>query len=242
LESEGYATSATGLKRGKLAGKSIQMAMEGHTLGDATMNLSYATDFADRLERDILPALRAGFVVLLDRYIYSIIARAQVRGAEPAWIRNLLGFAIVPDVVFYLEADLKHLVPRVLKGRGFSYWESGKDFLKGRDYYDSYVEYQTQLIAQFEAMVDEFGFERINANESILTVFKVLQARIQENIKGMKPSKKLAKKMEADKKSTKPKSKKKKAEESAPKKKKERKKDNSKQAPETLSKEQSPSK
>jgi dTMP kinase len=218
LESEGYATSATGLKRGKLAGKSIQMVMEGHTLGDATMNLSYATDFADRLERDIVPALRAGFVVLLDRYIYSIIARAQVRGSDPEWIRNLLGFAIVPDVVFYLQADLEHLMPRVLKGRGFSYWESGKDFLKGYDYFDSFVEYQTRLIAQFDAMVDEFGFEIINANESILNVFTVLKAGIQETIKEMKPSKKLIKKMKADKKPKEPKPKKPKSKKSPSKK------------------------
>jgi dTMP kinase len=223
LESEGYATSATGLKRGKLAGKSIQMAMEGHTLGDVTMNLSYATDFADRLEREILPALRAGFVVLLDRYIFSIIARAQVRGADPEWVRNLLGFAIIPDKVFYLQADLEHLVPRVLKGRGFSYWESGKDFLKGHDYYDSYVEYQTRLIDQFDAMVGEFGFEIIDANESILNVFKLLKTSIQETIKEMKPSKKLIKKIEAEKKETKPKPKKKKPEKPTPKKKKEEK-------------------
>ena len=190
LESKGYAVSATGLKRGKLAGKAIQMAMEGHTLGDATMNLSYATDFADRLERDIIPSLRAGFVVLLDRYIYSIIARAQVRNADPNWIRSLLGFALVPDIVFYLQADLTHLVPRVLNARGFSYWESGMDYLTGRDYYDSYIEYQTRLIAQFDAMAEEYGFVRIDANQSILEVFQNLQAEIQQIIKGMKPRKK----------------------------------------------------
>lgn len=189
LESRGYAVSATGLKRGKLAGKAIQMAMEGHTLGDATMNLSYATDFADRLERDIIPSLRAGFVVLLDRYIYSIIARAQVRSADPNWIRSVLGFALVPDIVFYLQADLNHLVPRVLNARGFSYWESGMDYLKGRDYYDSYIEYQTRLIAQFDAMAEEFDFIRVDANRSILEVFQTLKAEIQQIIKGMKPPK-----------------------------------------------------
>ena len=189
IESEGFAVSATGLKRGILAGKAIQMAMEGHTLSDATMNLSYATDFADRMERDILPALRAGFVVLLDRYIYSIVARAQVRGADPSWIRSVLGFAIEPDIVFYLHSDLAHLVPRVLNERGFSYWESGMDFLKGRDYYDSYVEYQTRLIAQFDAMSDEFGFVHVDANQTILGVFKILKKDIKSVIKGMKPPK-----------------------------------------------------
>jgi dTMP kinase len=189
LESEGYAVAATGLKRGKLAGKAIKFAMQGHTLGDATMNLSYATDFADRLERDIIPALRASFVVLIDRYIFSLIARAQVRGADPTWIRNVLGFAMVPDIIFYLQADVSNLVPRVLNARGFDYWESGVDFLKGRDYYDSYVEYQTRLIAQFDAMVDEFNFVRIDASRSILEVFQSLQANIKDQIKGMKPPK-----------------------------------------------------
>ncbi|TEU21959.1 MAG: thymidylate kinase [Anaerolineales bacterium] len=189
LESEGYAVSATGLKRGKLAGKGIQQAMEGHTVGDTTMNLFYATDMVDRLGRDILPALRAGFVVLTDRYIYSIIARALVRGADPVWIRNVFGFALVPDIVFYLQADLTHLVPRVLNARGFDYWESGVDFLQGRDYYDSFVEYQTRLLAQFDAIADEFNFARIDANCSIREIFQSLQAEIKELLKGMKPPK-----------------------------------------------------
>ena len=187
LESEGYAVSATGLKRGKLAGKGIQQAMEGHTLSDTTMNLFYATDLVDRLERDILPALRAGFVVLTDRYIYSVIARALVRGGDPVWVRNVFGFALVPDIVFYLQADLAHLVPRVLNARSFDYWESGQDFLQGRDFYESFVEYQTRLLAQFDAIADEFDFVRIDANRSIREVFQSLQAEIKELLKGMKP-------------------------------------------------------
>ena len=196
LESEGYAVAATGLKRGDLAGKAIKLAMEGHTLGDTTMNLSYVTDFADRLEKDIIPSLRAGFVVLLDRYIYSIIARAQVRGADPTWIRNVLGFALIPDIVFYLQADLNHLVPRVLNARGFSYWESGMDYIKGRDYYESYQEYQTNLLAQFDAMAEEFDFVRIDANGSILEVFRTLRGEVATLIKDMKVPKELRKDLE----------------------------------------------
>jgi len=158
-------------------------------MGDITMNLFYATDLVDRLERDIIPALRAGFLVLTDRYIYSVIARALVRGADPVWIRNVFGFALVPDIVFYLQADLAHLVPRVLNARGFDYWESGADFLQGRDYYDSFVEYQARLLAQFDAIADEFNFVRIDANRSIREVFQSLQAEIKELIKGMKPPK-----------------------------------------------------
>jgi dTMP kinase len=193
LESEGYAVAATGMKRGQLAGKAIKLAMEGHTLGDTTMNLSYTTDFADRLEKDIIPALRAGFVVLIDRYIYSIIARAQVRGADPSWIRNVLGFGLIPDVVFYLQADINHLVPRVLNARGFSYWESGMDYIKGRDYYETYLEYQNNLLAQFDAMAEEFDFVRIDANDSILEVFRTLRGEIKKVIKDMKVPKELRK-------------------------------------------------
>jgi dTMP kinase len=186
LESEGYAVAATGLKRGALAGRGIKDAMQGHTLGDTTLNLLYATDFADRLEREIIPALRASFVVLTDRYIYSVIARAQARGLDPTWLRSLFGFALVPDAVFYLQADLANLVPRVLGARGFDYWESGMDYLPRRDLYDSYIEYQTGLLAQFDAIADEFGFVRIDANRSVGDVFSSLRDGIREVLRDTK--------------------------------------------------------
>ena len=179
VESKGYAVQSTGLKRSDLAGGGIKEAMRGHTLGNLTTNLFYATDMVDRLEKIILPALRAGFVVLTDRYIYSIIARAMVRGVDPGWIRDVFGFALVPDAVFYLHADLPHLIPRVLNARGFDYWESGMDYLSHRDYYDAFVEYQTRLLAQFEAMVEEYDFHRIDATQSIREVFQELKVEHQ---------------------------------------------------------------
>ncbi len=188
LENEGYAVATSALKRGKLAGKGLKEAMRGHTLGDTTMNLLYATDFADRLEHEMLPALRAGFIVLTDRYIFSIIVRALVRGADPAWIRNLFSFALVPDIVFYLQADVSNLVPRVLNARGFDYWESGLDLLPGRDYYENFIEYQRRLLAQFDAIANEYGFHRIDANRSMHAVFKDLQTEIKRLIADMKPN------------------------------------------------------
>ncbi|HSJ52892.1 MAG TPA: thymidylate kinase [Anaerolineae bacterium] len=187
IEGQGYAVQATGLKRSALAGKGIKDAMQGHTLGNLTANLFYATDMVDRLEKIILPALRAGFVVLTDRYIYSIIARATVRGVDPGWIRDVFGFALVPDAVYYLQADLPHLIPRVLNARGFNYWESGMDFLSNRDYYDAFVEYQSRLLAQFEVMVDEYSFCRIDATKSIREVFQDLKDSIQGLLGDMKP-------------------------------------------------------
>lgn len=187
LESSGYAVASSGLKRSDLAGKGIALAQEGHYLSDMTSCLFYATDLADRLEREIIPALRAGFVVLTDRYIYSIIARALVRGLERDWVSNVLGFALVPDQVFYLRSDLNHLVPRVLNARGFNYWESGMDFMRKRDYYESYIEYQGRLLAQFDAIGSDFGFHLIDARRSVHEVFVELRHNISKLVEGMRP-------------------------------------------------------
>jgi dTMP kinase len=187
LESKGYAARTTGLKRSKLAGKGIKKAMRGHTWGLLTANLFYATDMVDRLEKVIIPALRAGFVVLTDRYIYSIMARAVVRGVDPVWIRDLFGFALVPDAVLYLHADLPHLIPRMVSGRGFDYWESGMDFLPNRDRYEAFVEYQSRLLAQFEAIGEDYDFRRIDASLSIRRVFRALKAELKQVLAGMKP-------------------------------------------------------
>ncbi len=187
IESMGYAVQATGLKRSVLAGKGIKNAMRGHTLGILTTNLFYATDMVDRLEKVIIPALRAGFVVLTDRYIYSIVARAMVRGVDPGWIRDVFGFALVPDVVLYLHADTPHLIPRVLNARGFGYWESGMDFLPHRDYYEAFVEYQSRLLAQFDLMAEEYDFRRVDATQSIREVFQHLQTEILPVLGELKP-------------------------------------------------------
>src|SRR5262249_52522656 len=117
LERLGYAVAETGLNRSDLASRGIRRAKQGNTLGSNSYNLFYATDFADRLERQILPALRAGFVMLTDRYIYSLIARAIVRGADADWIKSVYSFALKPDAVYYLRIQVPDLVARVfMKG------------------------------------------------------------------------------------------------------------------------------
>ena len=169
LESSGHAVLDTGMTRSVLAGGGIKNARAGHTLGSLTMQLYYATDFADRLEKEMLPALRAGFVVLTDRYIYSAIARAVVRGADPAWVRAIYGMAVVPDAVFYLRLrSTEELAARVLaSGHGFDYWESGLDLRLGSDYYDSFVAYQKLLLKEFDRMRREYGFHVIDTGRSI---------------------------------------------------------------------------
>lgn len=187
LEASGYAVTQTGLARSSLVGPGLQRAKQGHTLGDTTLNLFYATDFADRLEKEILPALRAGFICLTDRYIYSMIARALVRGVSHEWLRDLFGFAIVPDAVFYLEADLDHLMPRVVSGEGFDYWESGMDALRGDDIFETWRLYQTRLLSQFRQIGREYNFIYVDANRSVHEIFTDLRKKLGPILKGMRP-------------------------------------------------------
>jgi len=144
------------------------------------MSLFYATDFADRLESEIIPALRAGFVVLTDRYIYSLMARAVVRGADPDWLREVYGFALKPDAIFYLRLNIDDLVTRVLQSTGFDYWESGMDLHMGEDMYDSFVRYQKWLLAEFDKMVETYGFGVVDASGSVEDVFENLRARVEK--------------------------------------------------------------
>jgi len=188
LESIGHAVLDTGMTRSILAGRGIKNARSGHTLGRLTMQLYYATDFADRLENQMLPALRAGFIVLTDRYIYSAIARAVVRGADPDWVRAMYGIALVPDAVFYLRIKTaEELAARVLaSGSGFDYWESGMDMGLGNDYYDSFIAYQKLLLKEFDRMTGEYGFQVIDAGRPVRRVASELRRAISKVIEGDK--------------------------------------------------------
>src|SRR3954468_16023113 len=178
LEQQGRAVLDTGLPRSGLVGKSIRRAKEGHTLGRLTLTLFYATDFADRLENEIVPALRAGFVVLTDRYIYSLMARAMVRGLDSEWVRNIHKFALKPDAVFYLRIGVNDLIPRAVFQRGFDYWESGMDLYSTEDMYESFGKYQGALLQQFDSLAEEFKFDVIDARPDPKTIFEQLREGI----------------------------------------------------------------
>lgn len=179
LEGLGHAVLDTGMARSALAGKGIKEAKQGNTLGPVTMTLYYCTDFADRLENEIIPALRAGFVVITDRYIFSIMARAIARGEPRAWIEQTSGFALVPHAVFYLRAPVKELITRVVVGKGaFDYWESGLDLHFGKDMYESFIRYQSRLLTVFDRLAKPYGFEVVDATRSADEVFESLKSSI----------------------------------------------------------------
>jgi dTMP kinase len=184
LEQKGHAVLDTGLSRSGLVGKGIKRAKEGHTLGRITLTLFYGTDFADRLEHEIVPALRAGFVVLTDRYIYSLIARAIVRGLDPEWVRKVYAFALKPDAVFYLRIAVDDLIPRVVFSRGFDYWESGMDVYSTEDMYEGFRRYQTSLLEQFDRLADEYNFKVVDATPDPKKIFEKLRAGITKVLEG----------------------------------------------------------
>ena len=175
LERLGYAVAEAGLNRSTLASSGIRRAKQGNTLGSNAFNLFYATDFADQLETQILPMLRAGFVMITDRYLYSLVARAIVRGADPEWIKRVLSFAIVPDAVYYL---------RMLLSGGFDYWESGMDLPMGEDLYESFVNYQKRVIGELDALALEYGFKTLDATRSIDDISAELCADVAQQLQG----------------------------------------------------------
>lgn len=191
LEIKGHGVQTTGWARSRLMGRVIEEAKAGHGLNVNTFSLLYAADLADRLEHEIIPALKSGFIVLADRYIYTAFARGVVRGADRSWIRDVFGFAIEPDLVFYMKIGIENLIPRVINsqtlserywetesGEGMDYWESGMDLKLGEDFYDSFVEYQKHILAEFDAMGKEFHFQSVDATKG----FEEVNRKLKEGI------------------------------------------------------------
>ncbi len=180
IELQGYAVVTTGWTRSSLVSSSIEAAKSGNMLNHLTYTLLYATDFADRLENVIIPALRSDFVVLCDRYIYTAIARSAVRGLTKDYLHRLFGIALVPDLVLYLNIDLETLIPRVLESGGLDYWESGMDMDLGQDLFESFRQYQTLIIREFDAMAAEHGFETVDARAPVQVIQDQLRARVAQ--------------------------------------------------------------
>ena len=185
LETNGRPTVQVGLKRSTLVSEELEKAQEGNVLSRTTLALFYATDFADQLENIILPALKSGFIVLADRYIYTLMARDMVRGMDEPWLKNLYGIAPEPDAVFYLSVEPQELVQRNLaKSATLDYWESGMDLGLSRDLFDSFVQYQTLLQTAFRELQKTYGFEIIDANRSVELVTRDLRKKIGDLLNG----------------------------------------------------------
>jgi len=181
LEGSGHATVQVGLKRSTLVSEELDQAKKGNILSRSTLSLFYATDFADQLENSIIPALKAGFIVLADRYIYTLMARDLVRGMDAKWLENLYGIALVPDAVFYLKVSPEILVQRnFAKDYALDYWESGMDLGLSRDMFDSFIKYQGLMASQFERLQSTYGFSIIDCDRSPDEINSELQQKTEQ--------------------------------------------------------------
>jgi dTMP kinase len=182
LQIKGFGVLETGWTRSMLVGPTIDLAKTGNALNPLTFNLLYATDLADRVEHEVIPALRSGFIVLSDRYFYTALARAAARRSDCEWVRSLYGFAVEPDMVFYLKADVQTLFSRALRDTGLDYWEVGMDQNPGCDPYDSFMRYQSRVIRELNNLSKEFGFLDVNARSSVVAIQRQLRKQVAERL------------------------------------------------------------
>lgn len=194
LEGQGHAVATVGLRRSALIARELSNAKQGNMLGRTTMSLFYATDLADQLEHQIIPALRAGNIVLADRYIYTLMARDMVRGLEPAWVEGIYGMAPIPDAVFYIRVAPHRLVQRALAKTGvLDYWESGMDLGLSPDLFDSFVKYQTIQQRVYRKLREQYGFEIVNGNRTVRHVMLDLRRRTRLLLESEHPNRLVSK-------------------------------------------------
>lgn len=152
-------------------------------LTSTTFSLIHATDFADRYERQLVPLLRAGYIVLCDRYVYTAFARDVVRGCQPEWVRANYGFACLPDLTFFFKANLEVSLQRILDNRPeLKYFEAGMDLNLSPDPYESFRIFQGRILEQYLAMSQEFNFVVIDANQAVETQQTIVRQTVESRI------------------------------------------------------------
>ncbi len=168
LKAEGYPVFFSEWNSSPLVKDTTKRAKKRRLFTPTTFSLIHATDFADRTERDIIPPLKAGAIVLADRYIYTAFARDVARGCDRAWVRNVYRFAVRPTVAFYFRAPLEVAMERIITGRPeLKYYEAGLDMGWTDDPEESFGIFQGRILAEYDRMVDEFGLTLIDATRSI---------------------------------------------------------------------------
>jgi dTMP kinase len=189
MESEGYVASFSEWNSSPLVRDVTRRGKKKKMLTPMTFSLIHATDFADRTEHDIIPPLKAGAVVLADRYIYTAFARDVVRGVHPEWVRGLYGFAVKPTVAFYFRTPLDIAMKRILGGRdAIKYYEAGMDLhlSEDNDIEENFRIFQGRIVDEYEKMVDEFGLVVIDATLSIEEQQAQMRQIVTEALTGTK--------------------------------------------------------
>lgn len=158
VEAQSYGCMLSEWKTSRLISGVITEAKERNLLNTTTFSLLYAADYADRLENVIIPALKAGFIVILDRYIYTAYVRDSVRGHDIDWVKKLYDFAPQPDMVFYLKMPVDKLLKRMIATTGLDYFESGRDIGLSTDIYKSFGIYQSKCLEEYDKLAKKYDF------------------------------------------------------------------------------------
>jgi dTMP kinase len=185
LESEGYSVFFTEWNSSELVKETTKEAKKKNLLTPTTFSLLHATDFADRLNYQIIPPLKAGMIVLADRYAYTAFARDVVRGVSPEWVRNLYSFAAKPDISFYFDVPIQIACERILSNRAeIKFHEAGMDLGLHLDTRESFKIFQGRIMDEYKKMVDEFGLTVINATDEIHDQQDIVRDKVRAALKG----------------------------------------------------------
>jgi len=180
LESRGYRVVFSQWNSSELVKDTTKLGKKKKMLTPATFSLIHATDFADRIERSIFPLLKAGAVVLCDRYIYTAFARDVARGMDRQWVRDLYDFAAKPTVAFYFRVPLETAIGRLVTGRdGFKFYEAGLDIGLSDDPTESFRLFQGRIVDEYEKMIPEFGLTVVDATMPV----EVQQAQVRQIVR-----------------------------------------------------------
>jgi dTMP kinase len=189
LESKGHKVFFTEWNSSALVKETTKRGKKSKSLTPTTFSLLHATDFASRLYHHILPPLKAGMIVLADRYMYTAFARDVVRGVSPHWVRKLYAFAIKPDMAFYFKVPIDVAISRLLRGtRGqFKYYEAGMDMNLSSDPTQSFRIFQSRILTEYDKIVDEFGLLTMDATQDIAMQQELMRTLVSETLRDYKP-------------------------------------------------------
>lgn len=185
LRSEGHPVVFSGWNSSPIVKATTTRGKKRQLLTPLTFSLIHATDFADRVEREIVPSLKAGAIVLADRYVFTAFARDVVRGVDAAWVRSLYTFAPVPTQAFYFRVPLETALRRILSGRPkLKHYEAGMDLGLHADIQESYRGFQSRILLEYEKLVSEYGLRVMDATLTVETQQKQLRAAIGPYLTG----------------------------------------------------------
>jgi dTMP kinase len=192
LQSRGYRVFFTEWNSSDLVSDTIRRGKKKGLLTPTTFSLLHAADFADRFERHILPPLRAGYIVICDRYVYTAFVRDAARGCDPMWVRSLYGFALPPDKTFYFQVPVHTSLKRKLASRQkISYYEAGMDLHLADDVTDSYERFQNRLKREYDKLAPRDGFVVINANRPVEEILTTVRKEVRPLLSGFPTAERL---------------------------------------------------